>query len=117
MEERKMNVINQKQSSQVTVSDEVVAIIADLTISDVKGVSTYGGRKGKKNYGKGIGIRMDGRDVYVDISLVLEAGAKVKNVAVPIQQKVKTSIENMLDMNVKEVNVCVIGIQKNEASE
>ena len=41
----------------------------------------------------------------------------MKQVALPVQQKIKASIENMLEMNVKEVNVCIVGIQKDKTAQ
>ena len=105
-EERKISVITDQQTGKVKIADEVVAVIADLAISDVKGILTLGGRKGKRSYGKGI-----------DVALVLKQGFKVKQVALPVQQKIKASIENMLEMNVKEVNVCIVGIQKEKSAQ
>ena len=116
-EERKISVITDQQTGKVKIADEVVAVIADLAISDVKGILTLGGRKGKRSYGKGIGVRIDGNDVYCDVALVLKQGFKVKQVALPVQQKIKASIENMLEMNVKEANVCIVGIQKEKSAQ
>ena len=115
-EERKISVITDQQTGKVKIADEVVAVIADLAISDEKGILTVG-RKGKRSYGKGIGVRIDGNDVYCDVALVLKQGYKVKQVALPVQQKIKASIENMLEMNVKEVNVCIVGIQKEKSAQ
>ena len=53
----------------------------------------------------------------LDMALVLRQGYKVNQVAIPVQQKIKASIENMLEMNVKEVNVCIVGIQKDKSKE
>ena len=113
--EHKVNVIGDRPTGQIRISDEVVAIITDLAISDVKGILTVGNRKNKRSYGKGIGIRMEGSDVYVDITLALKKGVKLKDVAVLVQEKVKNSIENMLDMDVKEVNISVVSIQKEKS--
>ena len=87
-EERKVSVITEQQSGQVKIADEVVAIIAGLAISDVKGIITLSSRKNKRSYGKGIGIRIDGNDVYCDLAVVLKTGYKVQQVALPVQQKV-----------------------------
>lgn len=116
-EERKVSVITDQKTGKVKIADEVVAVIADLAISDVEGIFSLGGRKGKRSYGKGIGVRIDGSDVYCDVALVLKNGYKVMQVAIPVQQKIKVSIENMLELNVKEVNVCIVGVQKSTDAE
>lgn len=116
MEERKVSVLKKEKTGQVKIADEVIAIIADLAITDVKGIVTLGTRKYKNKFGKGIAVRVDGNDVYVDVSVVLKNGTKAKDVAAPIQEKVKAALENMLDMTVREVNVSIVGIQ-NEKSE
>ena len=41
-EERKVSVITEQQTGKVKIADEVVAIIADLAISDIKGILTFG---------------------------------------------------------------------------
>lgn len=116
-EERKVSVISEEQTGQTRIADEVIAIIADLAIRDVKGIITPGNRKLKHSYGKGFNIRVEGNDVYCDVSVILKSGVRLMQVVEPIQKKVKAGIENMLEMNVKEVNVCVIGIQKEKSSE
>ncbi|MBQ6239667.1 MAG: Asp23/Gls24 family envelope stress response protein [Firmicutes bacterium] len=115
--ERKTSVIGKReQTGEVRISDEVIAIIADLAIGDVEGIYTYSSRKGKRTYGKGIGIRVEDNNVYANVSIILKKGYKVAAVAPTIQQKIKASIENMLEMNVKEVNVYVVGIQTDKSN-
>ncbi len=43
---------------------------------------------------------------------MLKNGYKATTVASQIQQKVKAALENMLELNVKEVNVNILGIQR-----
>ena len=110
--ERKTSVIGKReQTGEVRISDEVIAIIADLAIGDVEGIYTYSSRKGKRTYGKGIGIRVEDNNVYANVSIILKKGYKVAAVAPTIQQKIKASIENMLEMN-----VYVVGIQTDKSN-
>lgn len=110
-EERKVSVLSEEKTGKIRIADEVAAIIADLAIRDVKGI-LLPGHKGKRNYGRGFHITIDGNDITIDVSIMLKNGYKAKQVAIPIQQKIKAGIENMLDLNVKAVNVCIVGMQK-----
>ena len=112
---------NTRHNAGFMVADELAdrlnVPVQRLKFRALTNTVTLGGRKGKRSYGKGIGVRIDGNDVYCDVALVLKQGFKVKQVALPVQQKIKASIENMLEMNVKEVNVCIVGIQKEKSAQ
>lgn len=110
-EVRKVSVITEKKNGRIVIADEVAAIIADLAISDVKGM-ILPGHKGSRNYGKGFAVRIEGSDICIDVTIMLKNGYKATTVASQIQQKVKAALENMLELNVKEVNVNILGIQR-----
>lgn len=103
---------------EVQIADDVVAIIAGLAATDVKGVAALAGnvtneivsKLGKKNLSKGIKVQVVNNTVTVDMSLILEYGYSVLKVSSAVQDKVKTAIENMTGLTVDEVNIRVASV-------
>ncbi len=103
---------------EVQIADEVVAVIAGLAATEVKGVaSTSGnvtnelaGKFGKKNLSKGVKVLVTPDDVSVDMALTLEYGYGIPETARQVQEKVKLAIENMTGLQVGEVNIRIAGV-------
>lgn len=103
---------------EVQIADEVVAAIAGLAATEVKGVSaTLGnvtneiaGKLGKKNLSKGVKVLVSPDAVSVDMALTLDYGYGIPETAKLVQEKVKLAIENMTGLQVKEVNIRIAGV-------
>ena len=113
-------------NGMVNISDDVVAIVASLAASGIKGVAGMGSSiagnfaelLGKRNLAKGVKVEISEKNVVVDLFIIVEYGAKVPEVAWNIQEKVKSEVESMTGLNVTAVNVHVEGVSvKNEAKE
>lgn len=102
----------------VTISDEVVAVIAGVATAEVKGVSSMSGTLaggiaeilGKKNMGKGVKVTIDGNTATIDLHITVVYGAKVPEVAWEIQEKVKKAVESMTGLTVDKVNIYIEGV-------
>ena len=56
-------------------------------------------------------IEKDDRDdIVINVTIVIEQGADLKKTCINIQEKVKESVESMLDLKVKKVTVRVAKI-------
>lgn len=120
------NIVNPEieQNGNVNISDEVVSIIASLAASEVKGVagmanSLSGGIAellGKKSLSKGVKVVLTENDVALDLSIIVEYGTKIPDVAWKVQEKVKSEVEAMTGLLVTAVNISVDGVNvpKNE---
>ncbi len=104
------------------VSD-VLATIAGLAVTEVEGVAnTVSGsgsfvdmfarkaQSNSKNLTRGIKVEVAGNDVTVNVTIIVEYGFPVPEVASDIQENVKKAIETMTGMNVKSVDVHVQGV-------
>ena len=106
---------------QVQIADEVVAIIAGLAATEVKGVASMAGniknelvsKMGMKTLSKGVKVEVTDEDVKVDLALNLEFEANILKVSGLVQDKVKSAIESMTGMKVSQVNVRVAGVVLN----
>lgn len=110
---------NVEIASNLTISEDVIGIIAGLAAAEVEGVSgmTLGFVDGinqmlgnNKKYTKGVKIELDGNDVTIDLYVIVKYGVKIPDVAFSIQNSVKGSVETMTGLNVKAVNINVQGV-------
>ena len=112
--------LNENQDGTVSFATEVVATIAGLAATEVDGVASMCSpssgfadmftRKNTRNFTKGVRIDLDGNKVTVDITIVVDYGSPVPDVARSIQENVKKAIETMSGLDVRSVDVHVSGI-------
>ncbi len=109
---------------EVQIADDVVAIIAGIAATEVQGVASMAGnitkeiisKLGMKNLSKGVKVTVSDSDVTVDVSINIAYGYSVPEVSMKVQEKVKTAIENMTGLFVKEVNIQIAGVAIEEAN-
>ena len=103
---------------EVQIADEVVASIAALAATEVKGVSAtsgnvtneLAGKLSNKKLSKGIKVLVNPDAVSVEMALTLDYGYGIPETAKQVQEKVKLAIENMTGLQVKEVNIRIAGV-------
>ena len=107
------------ENDGIKISDDVVAVIAGVAVSEVAGVSGMSGGfaggitevlSGKKNLAKGIKVVIEEDKVKIDVNIIVEYGSRIPDVAFEIQNRVKKSVEGMTGLKVEEVNVHVQGV-------
>lgn len=111
-------VYEKEKIGEVQIADEVVAIIAGLAATEVDGVASMAGnitnelvgKLGMKNLSKGVKVEVTEEHVSVDISLNIKYGYSIPGVSEKVQEKVKTTIENMTGLTVLDVNIRVAGV-------
>lgn len=110
----------------VRIADDVVAIIAGLAASDVKGVASLGGnvtrdvisRLGIKSLSKGVKLTVDDEgEANVSLSVNVRFGFNVPETCRKVQDRVKTAIETMTGLKVGEVNIRVASIVVGKTKE
>ena len=118
--------VNVEIASNLTISEDVIGIIAGLAAAEVEGVSgmTLGLVDGinqilgsNKKYSKGVKIELDNNEVVIDLFVIVKYGVKIPDVAFSIQNSVKNSVETMTGLKVRAVNINVQGVtfDKNDA--
>ena len=109
---------NKEFTGTVKIADDVVAIIAGLAATEVKGVASLAGnipneliaKLGMKKLSKGVKVEVVEENVTVDLGVNLEYGFSIPETTKKVQKKVKEAIENMTGLHVEDVNVRVAGI-------
>lgn len=110
---------NDANIGEVKIADEVVAIIAGLAAMEVEGVASMAGnatrelisKLGMKSLSKGVKVDVLDGIVTVSLTLNLLYGYGVKDISVKVQEKVKSSIENLTGLEVADVNIRVAGVK------
>ncbi len=109
---------SREEYGKVTFADEVVAIIAGLAATEVRGVSAMSGsvaggiveRLGRKNLSKGVKVEVGEKETAIDLYIIVEYGVRIPEVAWNIQESVKKAVESMTGLTVVEVNVHIQGV-------
>ena len=134
MEEENKNVENgevveleeeiKTENEGIKISNDVVAVIAGVAVSEVQGVSGMAGGfaggitevlSGKKNLSKGIKVDIEEEKVKIDVNIIVEYGSRIPDVAFEVQNREKKSVEGMTGLKVEEVNVHVQGVNTDVA--
>ena len=114
------------ENEGIQISNDVVAVIAGVAVSEVQGVYGMAGVfaggisevfSGKKNMAKGIKVDVEGDKAKIDVNIIVEYGSRIPDVAFEIQNRVKKSVENMTGLKVEEVNVHVQGVNTDTAKK
>ena len=112
------------ENDGIKISDDVVAVIAGVAVSEVAGVSGMAGGfaggisevfSGKKNLAKGIKAEILENTAKIDVNIIVEYGSRIPDVAFEIQNRVKKAVEGMTGLKVEEVNVHVQGVNTDTA--
>ncbi len=120
MEENKntYKINNKSNIGEVQIAADVVSVIAGLAATEVEGVSSMGGnitkeliaKLGVKNLSKGVKTTLSNESVSVIINLHIAYGYSIPDIALKVQEKVKTAVENMTGLKVLSVDVRISGV-------
>lgn len=113
------------ENDGIKISDDVVAVIGGVAVSEVPGVAGMAGSfaggisevfSGKKNLAKGIKADITENVAKIHVNIIVEYGSRIPDVAFEIQNRVKKAVESMTGLKVEEVNVNVQGVNTDTAS-
>lgn len=103
----------QTDLGSIQIAPEVIEVITGLATCDVPGVAGMSGGfvggiaelLGRKNLSKGVKVHVGQKEIAIEVSIIAEYGAHLPEVATHIQHRVKSAIEKMTSLIVKEVQV------------
>ncbi len=111
---------------KTVIANEVVAIIAGVATSEVPGVAAMSSgimddittSLGMKSSKRGVKVEIAEDTVNITISIVVDFGVRIPDIAQQIRTKVIDAVETMTGLTVNTVNIYVQGINvKKEAKE
>ena len=102
----------------IHIAAEVWAVVAASAALEVEGGSALAANlssdlaelMGKKVYSKGVRLLVSNAQVMVEISILIQYGYVIPDVARKVQEAVMTAVTNTSGMEVSQVNVQVAGI-------
>ena len=106
------------EKGSISISEDVVAVIAAAAAIEVEGVHglffAYGKEitdmNNKKGLSRGVRLAIDEDDVKIDIYIMAEMGGSVSEVGAEVQRNVMSAVESAVGVTVKSVNVHICGI-------
>jgi len=121
----------------ITISEDVIAIIAGTAAMEIEGVLGTGhnikdikdaasiksikggiaGILGYKSLSKGVKVEVVDDEAKIEINISAEFGVKIHEIAEKVQQNVKTAVETMTGLNVLVVNVNVASVHIGKEDE
>ena len=96
---------NEKEKGKVVYNVGILRNIVTLAVAEVEG--TVPSDQNKKS---GVSLYIEKDGVYVDVSVVVQDGYNVPELAYRIQQTVKQTVENMTHFKVAEVDVHILDV-------
>jgi len=118
LENDNLQQIEEEKDTDLTISEETLAIIVKMAVTDVEGVAGMSTTLteelaeafGKKSELKGIKVEIGQNSVTVNLSVIMKFGYRIPDVAWHIQEKVRKDIMAMTEFEVESINVYVQGI-------
>lgn len=118
-------VAEKKHEDKIKIAPEVITIIAGIASGEVDGVASMSGgiadgiasMLGKKNLTKGIKVEAGEKETSIEVSIVVQYGCKIHEVAKEVQKKVREAVEWMTGLIVLEVTVNVLGVNIEKEQE
>lgn len=116
---------NLEDFGDIRIADEVICIVASLAAQEVPGVVSMSGGLtdginrflGKENASKGVRLKFEGKTVNASVYLNVEYGCCIPEIALEVQEKVKSAIEAMTGYEVQFVDVNVEGVAQRQTTE
>jgi len=94
-------------NGKVLISNEILAVIASKSAKEVEGVVSLVGFGRNR---KGVAVQVTEEGVRLAVSITVQMGGKLHDIAKAVQSHVKTDVETMTGLTVTEVNVRVSAV-------
>lgn len=103
---------------KVQIADDVVAVIAGLAATEVKGVAAMAGnitneimaKAGRKNLSKGVKITINKDKVKIGLAIMMEYGYNIPGTCSKVQDRVKSAVENMTGLTVTDIDIRIASV-------
>lgn len=104
----------------ISINEEVIAMIAGAAANEAYGIvgmaaqSTKNGITSilkKENLSKGVQVRLENEEIYIDLYVIIQFGTKISVVAKNTIDSVKYQVETQTGLKVSTVNLNIEGIK------
>lgn len=110
---------DKNDGEEIEIDSSVLEVIMGIAAEKVEGIAgLHGSVKsginrvlGRENHGKGITVKPDDEgNLIADVYVSVVAGSYVPKVTMDLQNSLKQQVLQMTDLNLKEINVHVVGL-------
>ncbi len=103
----------------IRYNDEVIKTMVNMAMAEVEGVAGIESRStgnilSRKSDSHINKISIDGKNLTVDLAIMVKYGLSLREVAQNVQCKVQEKIEAMTDLTVNTINVTVTALEMEE---
>jgi len=111
----------ENEAGTIRISENVIAAVVRKYTLEVEGVICFAGAGfvggltdmiTRRNYEHSVAVDLDGEAVNISVTLVLEFGVRIPDVAVAVQEIVRTRVEDLTGKQVTKVEVIVQDLQE-----
>lgn len=93
------------QEGEIKVSKDVVNTIVKLSIDEIESVAEFSHNYDKKH--KTLQVKIEDNNVWVNAYIALYFGSDIRKEVEKVQENIVNSVQTMLNLTVKMVNICV----------
>ncbi len=105
--------------AEVKIADDVIAVIAGLAATEIKGVDSISGnltheqiaKLGARSLSRGVSLDIHEKEVSVTLSMNIKYGCSAKEISKKVQDRVKNAIESMTGFTVTSVHINIAGME------
>ncbi|HHT21490.1 MAG TPA: Asp23/Gls24 family envelope stress response protein [Tissierellia bacterium] len=113
------NKVHLEQKGDLTISDEAISTIVAIAAKEIDGVASLKHNLSEQlsalfsrgGFRKGVKVEGDERGITLDLNMRVEYGVNVNDLAIKVQENIKSAVEAMIDIKVAAVNVNVLGVE------
>lgn len=114
-----LNVSGNVNLGKIEIAPEVIEVIAGIAALEVSGIASMRGtfatgmveRFGGTSHSKGVKVELSEEGILIDLYVILESGVSIPKVAESVQKNIRLALMTMTALEIKEVNIHVVGIQ------
>ena len=103
-----------KNPAPVPEEEELGDIELEMSTGFREGISKF---LGKKSLAKGVRVKVTGHSCRIAVYVTVEYGCNIPEVAMKLQKKVKSAVDEMTEYTAEFVDVHIEGVKRREKSE
>lgn len=115
----------QQEVGDIKIATEVICVVASMAALEVPGVLEMSGGlvddvaklMGKEKTSKGVRVDFEGKLLHLTLYLVVEFGCNIPELALNVQEHVKSQVEVMAGYEVQSVDVHIENVRKKVEKE
>jgi len=96
---------------RITIGQQVLDTIVQLTALNVPGVSRLGTRSALRRSGDGVRVEVTDGNVAVDVYVIVQPETNMREVAKTIQSEIARAMQEIVGMDVATVNVHIQDVE------